>query len=66
MVSCGSDPWTDTQKNELKSQCETEGGSSDYCHCFLEKVMLEYPIAEDAKQLDFESRAEIAHQCIEE
>ncbi len=63
LVSCGGDTWTSEQQDIFLKECDTEGGSSSYCKCYLEKVKEKYPVYADSKKLDFESAVEMAKSC---
>ena len=43
--------------------CQEEGGTSEYCECFLEKLMNHTPIAEELVRLDYETKVELAKEC---
>lgn len=61
--ACHSGNWSKTDQDEFLRICFNEGGSKDYCHCFLEKMMENSPIADEAEQIDFESKVELAKNC---
>ncbi|MFK8038384.1 MAG: hypothetical protein AB8B74_08850 [Crocinitomicaceae bacterium] len=61
--SCDGGKWSKIDQDEFLRICFKEGGSKDYCHCFLEKMMINSPIADEAEQIDFESKVEIAKDC---
>jgi hypothetical protein len=63
LVSCSTTPWSKTEKSEFINACMNEGGSKSYCKCYMENVMQEYPIKEDANQLDFETKIELSKDC---
>jgi len=62
-VSCSSGPWSDDEKSEFKSGCINEGGTTNYCDCYLENVMTDYPIAEDFNDIDYETKIELSKDC---
>ena len=61
--ACKSKKWSKLDRNEFLSTCFDEGGSKDYCHCFLDKMMEFSPIAEEADQINFEQKVELAKDC---
>ena len=61
--ACNSENWSKEDRNEFLSTCFDEGGSKEYCNCFL-KTMMDYsPIAEEATQISFEQKVELAKDC---
>jgi len=63
LTACSTSPWSKTEKSEFIDACMTEGGSKSYCKCYMENVMQQYPIKEDAKQLDYETKIELSKDC---
>jgi hypothetical protein len=63
LTACSNSPWTKTEKTEFIDACMNEGGSKSYCKCYMENVMQQYPIKEDANQLDFETKIELSKDC---
>lgn len=61
--SCQNDNWTKAEKKEFVQSCREEGGSKDYCECFMNNVMTNYPIASDASNFDFEDKIELSKDC---
>lgn len=61
--ACGSDTWTQDEKDEFVKACKSEGASSSYCDCYMEKVMNLYPKYDDADKIDFETAVELAKDC---
>lgn len=62
-VSCSVDSWTKEEKINFVQSCREEGGSKSYCECYMENVMTDYPIAEDAEDIDFEIKIELSKDC---
>lgn len=62
-VSCSQDNWTKDEQKAFTQICREEGGSKDYCDCFMQNVMQDYPIAEDADEIDFETKIELSKDC---
>lgn len=62
-VSCSQDNWSKDEQNKFVQACREEGGSKDYCDCFMQNVMENYHIAEDADELDFETKIELSKDC---
>ncbi len=62
-LSCKSNNWSKTNQNEFLRICFDEGGSKDYCNCFLNEMMNYCPIADEVEQIDFETRVEISENC---
>lgn len=65
MVGCTSDPWSDEEKSIFIHSCNDEGGSEDYCSCFMEKMMKEYPRYEESHNISFEEAVELSKDCPE-
>ncbi len=63
IVSCSNENWTDDEQNTFVDACEEEGGTSNYCQCYLENIMNEFPIATDANEIDFEIKIELSKDC---
>lgn len=63
VVSCSNDTWSDKERSVFFTGCINEGGSKDYCECYLEKVMYKNPIAEDANDMDYETKIELSKNC---
>lgn len=63
LISCNSGSWSRTNKKALIKKCRAEGGSKDYCNCYLEKAMEKYPIASDMDKIDFETAVELSLNC---
>jgi len=61
--SCSRDSWSKTDQDEFLSTCFTEGGSKEYCTCFLKKMMDYCPISEEVEQINFEQKVELANDC---
>lgn len=62
-TACSNSPWTKQEKKQFINACMNEGGSKSYCNCYMENVMSEYPIKEDANNMDFESKIEFSKDC---
>jgi hypothetical protein len=63
IVGCQDDNWAKDEKKQFVQSCREEGGSKDYCECFMENVMENYPISSDADNLDFETKIELSKDC---
>lgn len=63
LSACNNKRWSKTERDQFLGVCFEEGGSKDYCHCYLEKLMNHSPIAEEVEQISFEERVEIAKDC---
>jgi hypothetical protein len=63
LVSCSSDNWTNDEQKKFVYSCREEGGSKNYCECYMNNVMLENPIAEDAETMSFENKIELSKNC---
>jgi len=63
--SCSNQPWTKEEKKEHISKCREEGGTKQYCECFIEILMEKYPIASDVDKLDFETKVELSKDCLQ-
>jgi len=63
LLSCSSSNWTNEEQTQFVQACREEGGSKDYCECFMENVMDKYHIAEDANNMDFEIKIELSKNC---
>ena len=61
--SCQSDNWSKSEKKNFIKICQEEGGTNDYCQCFLEKLMKHTPIAEELERMDYETKVELAKAC---
>lgn len=61
--ACNGGNWSKTEQDTFLSTCFDEGGSKDYCNCFLDKMMEYSPIAEEVEQIDFEQKVELAKDC---
>ena len=61
--SCSNSNWPKSKQNEFLEVCFNEGGSKDYCNCYLTEMMNYCPIAEEVEQIDFETKVEIAENC---
>jgi len=61
--SCSSDTWTSKEKDIFFTGCINEGGSKNYCECYMEKVMQKNPIADDAVEMDYEMKIELSKDC---
>mgnify|MGYP003687941943 CR=1 FL=1 len=62
-VSCSDNNWTKEERNSFVHSCREEGGSKEYCECYMSNVMTEYPIASDAEIIDFEVKIELSKNC---
>ena len=62
-TSCSNDSWTSKQKDIFFTGCINEGGSKKYCEGYLEKVMQKKPIADDANDMDYETKIELSKDC---
>ena len=65
IVSCAEDSWTKDEQKAFIQSCREEGGSKNYCECYMENIMTDFPIAEDAETIDFEVKIELSKDCIE-
>jgi hypothetical protein len=65
MLSCSSGEWSSKEKRNLVQQCRDEGGSREYCNCYLDRVLEEFPNPKKFKEIDFESAVNLAKQCTE-
>jgi hypothetical protein len=63
LFSCNNDSWNGEEKTAVKSKCIDAGGSSDYCDCYLQNAMNDYPEYEQMDQISFEEAVEIAIGC---
>jgi len=63
LSSCSSDSWTSKEKDFFFTGCINEGGSKNYCECYMEKVMRKNPIADDAVEMDYEMKIELSKDC---
>lgn len=63
ITACSNSPWTKQEKKQFINACVNEGGSKSYCKCYMENVMKEYPIKEDANSIDFETKIELSKDC---
>lgn len=63
--SCSEDPWTEEEKIHFIKDCMAEADDSNYCNCFMNRVMERYPQSEDAEKISFEETVEIATDCKE-
>ena len=63
ITSCSSDNWTSKQKDIFFTGCIHEGGLKKYCECYMEKVMQKNPIADDANDMDYETKIELSKDC---
>jgi len=63
LLSCSEESWTKKEQDTFYQNCRVEGGSIEYCDCYKDAVMQNYPIAEDAEDIDFETKIELANQC---
>lgn len=63
VLSCSHSPWSKEDKKAFLTDCITEGGSKSYCECYMENVMQQYPIKEDANTMDFETKIELSKDC---
>jgi hypothetical protein len=61
--ACNGENWSKTEQDAFLSTCFDEGGSKNYCSCFLDKMMEYSPIAEEVEQIDFEQKVELAKDC---
>lgn len=62
-VSCSDKNWSKEERNNFVHGCREEGGSKEYCECYMSNTMEEYPIADDAKSIDFEVKIELSKNC---
>ncbi len=65
VVSCSEKSWAKEEQNGFIQSCREEGGSKAYCECYMENVMTDFPIAEDAENIDFEIKIELSKDCNE-
>jgi hypothetical protein len=63
LSSCTSENWTSEQQDTFFTGCINEGGSKEYCECYMEKVMEKNPIADDANGMDYETKIELSKDC---
>lgn len=63
LLSCSHSNWTKDEQTKFVQECREEGGSKNYCECFMENVMENYHIAEDANTIDFETKIELSKDC---
>lgn len=63
LLSCSHNNWTNEEQNKFVHECREEGGTKSYCDCFMENVMDKYHIAEDANNIDFETKIELSKNC---
>ena len=63
MCACSNSPWSKADKNQFMDGCMAEGGSKSYCKCYMENVMQQYPIKEDANNMDYETKIELSKDC---
>ncbi len=63
VLSCSHSPWSKQDKKAFITACIAEGGSKLYCECYMENVMQEFPIKEDANTIDFETKIELSKDC---
>ncbi len=63
LVSCSDSNWIKSDINSFVQGCREEGGSKDYCECYMESVMSEYPNYEDSQVIDFEDKIELSKNC---
>jgi len=61
--ACQNDNWSSSEKKEFLTNCVQEGGTDGYCDCFLEKMMIFCPIAEEFNQIDYETKVELSNNC---
>lgn len=62
-VSCQNGPWNKDERKEFLQNCIEEGGTSDYCDCFLEKISKTCPSFEELDNITYEERVEISSDC---
>ncbi|MGV6860166.1 MAG: hypothetical protein ACWA41_00250 [Putridiphycobacter sp.] len=63
LIGCSSQPWSADEQTDFVQACREEGGSKSYCNCYMDKLMEEYPIYEDIKSIDFETKIELSKDC---
>ncbi len=61
--SCSNDSWSSHEKDVFFTGCINEGGSKEYCECYMENVMQKNPIADDAHEMDYETKIELSKDC---
>ncbi len=64
-TACENDSWSSSEKETFLQGCIDEGGSEEYCECFLEKTINHCPIAEEADKIDYETKVGFASSCNE-
>lgn len=62
-TSCANGNWSNEEQDKFLSICFDEGGTKDYCYCFLDKMMEFSPIADEVDQIDYEQKVELAKDC---
>ncbi|MEO9531591.1 MAG: hypothetical protein ABJG68_14915 [Crocinitomicaceae bacterium] len=63
LTSCNNDTWNGEEKTAFKTKCLDAGGSSDYCDCYMQNAMNEYPEYEQMDQISFEEAVELSIGC---
>ncbi|HIP36957.1 MAG TPA: hypothetical protein EYG85_08885 [Crocinitomix sp.] len=63
LFSCSQSNWTKQEQTEFIEGCKKEGGTKSYCKCYMENVMKQYPIKEDANHLDYEIKIKLSKDC---
>lgn len=63
LYSCQEDSWSDEEKSIFVHHCQDEGGSEDYCECYMKKTMEEYPRYEESHNISFEEAVELSKDC---
>lgn len=61
---CSDQPWSKEERVEFMRLCRDEGGTKDYCQCYLEVCMEHYPVHQDIQDVTFEEAVELAENCL--
>ena len=63
--------WSSAQQKEFMDNCVPKAAESmgqqratDYCQCMMDKIMIDYPVANDAANMSKERMTELARQCL--
>ena len=62
-VGCEQSPWSEDEKNSFMKDCMEETQEENYCRCYMNNVMEEYPQAEDSEGMSFEEAVEFSKEC---
>ena len=63
LSSCNNDSWTGEEKTAFKTKCLDAGGTSDYCDCYMQNAMNDYPEYEQMADISLEEAVELSLGC---